>query len=203
MLDGVSLHVEAGTSVHIDGANGAGKTTLLRIAAGIVLPDRGAVELEGLSPTRRGTDYNRRVGYLSASGAGVYPRLTVAQQLELWGGLALMSRAEVARAVVDALDIYALGELAARRLDRLSMGQRQRVRLAGAFLHRPSLALLDEPLNSLDEDGAQLVVSAVETRCADGGTVLWCAPEGEHVPYAPDRRLSVRAGRLEEPVANA
>jgi ABC-2 type transport system ATP-binding protein len=64
------------------------------------------------------------------------------------------------------------------------MGQRQRLRLAMAFLHEPRLVLLDEPRNSLDGDGLALLNDVVDDFVADGGTVVWCAPTGTEAPSA-------------------
>ena len=61
-------------------------------------------------------------------------------------------------------------------MDRLSMGQRQRVRLAMAFMHDPTWSLLDEPLNSLDQEGAELLRGRLAAVAGRGGAVIWCAP---------------------------
>jgi ABC-type multidrug transport system ATPase subunit len=95
------------------------------------------------------------------------------------------------------LDALGLRALAGRRVDRLSMGQRQRVRLAGAFLHDPDVVMLDEPTSSLDEEGVALLASEVERIRQAGGATLWCAPSGELTgPLAFDAHLTLHAGRL-------
>jgi ABC-type multidrug transport system ATPase subunit len=196
VLDGVDLVVEPGTAVLVEGANGAGKTTLLRIGAGLIRPDTGRVQLGPLDPDTDRTAFQRRTGFLSAASAGLYARLTVRDHLRFWSRLALLSRDDrtrCCRRVSDALD---LAPLADRRVDRLSMGQRQRVRLAATFLHDPDLVLLDEPANSLDEEGLAVLASEVDLVRRRGGAALWCAPSGAPRPIAFDRRMKVDSGQL-------
>jgi ABC-type multidrug transport system ATPase subunit len=80
----------------------------------------------------------------------------------------------------------------------MSMGQRQRVRLAMAFLPRPLVVLLDEPRNSLDSEGVGMLVAAVDRVVERGGTAVWCSPSGEENDVEFDRRFTIVDGRLEE-----
>ncbi len=176
VLADVGLEVGPGTAAWVGGRNGVGKTTLLRIIAGLIAPDEGEVTLEGLHPHRHRRAYQRKVGFLSAGDRGLYARLTVRQNLELWARLALLSGSDSETAIESAIATFALGELIDSRTDRLSLGQRQRVRLALAFLHSPRLVLLDEPANSLDDEGLGLIVAAVTELTSRGGMVVWCSP---------------------------
>jgi ABC-type molybdenum transport system ATPase subunit/photorepair protein PhrA len=89
-----------------------------------------------------------------------------------------------------------LADLAKRRADRLSQGQRQRLRLALTFVHEPNVLLLDEPRNSLDEEGLEMLVGAIEEVLARQGAVLWCAPQGERQPIKFDHSLLIEDGIL-------
>jgi ABC-2 type transport system ATP-binding protein len=177
VLDQVDLEVPAGEIVRIAGGNGAGKTTLLRIAAGVILPEAGTVLFHGEDIERDRPGYQRRIGYLSAGDRGLYARLTVRQNLEFWGGLAGLSRRRRRRRLEDILADFEIGELADRRVDRLSMGQRQRVRLAMTFLHEPSMIFLDEPTTSLDAAGIEQIDVVLARVLAGGGAVLVVSPE--------------------------
>jgi ABC-2 type transport system ATP-binding protein len=197
VLEDVTLVVEPGTAIRVGGANGAGKTTLVRIAAGLIRPEAGRVRLGPLDVETNRTAFQRRIGFLSASSTGLYARLTVRDHLRLWSRLALMSRAERAAACQRVLDALGLDALADRRVDRLSMGQRQRIRLAGAFLHDPQVVMLDEPTTSLDEDGVAVLVAEVERVRRVGGAAIWCAPSGEgETSLRFDQRLVLREGGL-------
>ncbi len=195
ILDGLDLRVERGTLVGIDGANGIGKTTLLRICAGLIDPDEGGIDLDGLHPRRDRASYQRRVGFLSAGDRGLYARLTGMQHLELWGRVSLLGRDAFRAAIARIVESLELNDLVGQRMDRLSMGQRQRFRLAMAFLHEPDLALLDEPLTSLDAAGAELLLGCVAELTRRGGAVVWCAPAlGREAPF--DRQMTLAAGQL-------
>ena len=100
-----------------------------------------------------------------------------------------MARTERAAHVEDALSAFGLTELADRRSERLSQGQRQRLRLALALVHRPQILLLDEPRNSLDSDGLDLLAAGVRAAVGRGASVVWCSPPGEDQPVEFDRRL--------------
>jgi ABC-2 type transport system ATP-binding protein len=176
VLDEAELVVDAGTAVHLIGRNGVGKTTLLRIAAGLIGPDAGVVELDGLKPVRDRRRYAASIGFLTAGDRGLVARLTVRQTLRLWARLAMIPSREIPGAIDWAVEHFGLQELVDHRLDRSSLGQRQRVRLAQTFLHRPRMVLLDEPTNSLDEDGVATINAAVDDVLARGGAVLWCSP---------------------------
>jgi ABC-2 type transport system ATP-binding protein len=196
VLDGVDLVVEPGQAAHIFGRNGSGKTTLLRIAVGLIRPDGGVIELDGLHPERDRRAYQRQVGFLSAGDRGLYARMTVRDHLRLWARLAFIPRGHTATVIGDALSRFGLGELVTRRVERLSMGQRQRVRLAGVFLHDPSVVMLDEPRNSLDGEGVELLASLLKEFRGRGGSVLWCSPSGEQAELDFDRRYELVDGRL-------
>ena len=197
VLRGVDARIEAGTAVSISGANGAGKTTLLRIAAGLIVPEAGRVSAFGLDPERRRTEFQRRLGFLSAGNTGLYARLKAEYHLEFWARLALMPKREQRPAIARVVEAFGLADLRGRRVDRLSMGQRQRLRLALAFLHGPSLVLLDEPATSLDEEGIATVQAAIDGLKAAGGAAVVCLPSGWGEVLAVDRRLSLERGLLE------
>jgi ABC-2 type transport system ATP-binding protein len=189
VLRDVSLVVEPGALVHIGGKNGAGKTTLLRLMAGILKPNEGEVSIGELSAERSRREFHRRIGFLSAGDRGLYARLTVRAHLEYWCALAFVARERRPEQVEDALSTFGLAELSDRRSERLSQGQRQRVRLALALVHRPQILLLDEPRNSLDSDGLDLLAAGVRAAVGRGASVVWCSPPSEQQPVEFDRRL--------------
>jgi ABC-2 type transport system ATP-binding protein len=198
VLNDVSLTLRAGEVTWVGGRNGVGKTTLLRLAAGILLPQRGSVRIGTLTSQARGGRYQRQIGFLSAGDRSLQARMRVVQQLDYWARLAYVPR-DRRRALVEvSLTRFGLEEFAERRVDRMSMGQRQRIRLAMAFLHEPRVLLLDEPRNSLDDDGYRLLNEQIEQAGARGATVLWCSPRGEDRVIACDASFTLNEGRLEQ-----
>jgi ABC-2 type transport system ATP-binding protein len=187
-LDRVSLEVGAGDIYALLGLNGAGKTTLIRLVLGMVRPTAGSVEVLGRS-TRDRTVW-ASVGYLVET-ASAYPDLTVRENLEVVRALRRLPR----RAVVDeAIELFGLAAYAGRRARTLSLGNLQRLGLAKAMLHRPSLLVLDEPVNGLDPAGVVEVRGLLSGLARDhGATVLLSS----HV-LGEVARLATRIGVLHE-----
>jgi ABC-2 type transport system ATP-binding protein len=198
VLRDIDLELLAGELAWLTGANGAGKTTLLRIIAGIIAPNAGRVAVCGLESRLSRRAYQQRIGLLTAGNSGLYARMTVRQNLDYWARLALLEARHRDAYVEESLTRFALDELAGRRMDRMSMGQRQRVRIAMAFMHRPTLVLLDEPANSLDGEGLAVLLEAVEKHKRSGGTALWCSPGGDGPGASIERTLRLVAGQLEQ-----
>jgi sodium transport system ATP-binding protein len=196
ILDELDLTLEEGTSTWIGGRNGIGKTTMLRIAAGLIEADQGRAEVWGITPTENRARYQRLVSFLPAGDRGLYARLTVRRQLEFWGRIAMVPRGEFAETIDRTLDDFDLRELEHRRVDRMSMGQRQRVRVAMTFLPKPEVVLLDEPLTSLDTEGGEILQRAVAELLARDGCVLWCSPSGEHLDMTFDHSWMLEQGKL-------
>ena len=196
VLRSIDLHVAPGSSVGITGRNGAGKTTLLRIGTGILTPDQGTVTIDGLRSDRNWREYHRRLGFLSAGDRGLYARFSVRGHLQYATRLAFMPRSARAAAIDDAVVRFGLSDLVKRRADRLSQGQRQRLRLALTFVHQPKVLLLDEPGNSLDSEGLAMLAGATEDVLSRGGAVIWCSPMSEAQAVQFDRRLLIEDGTL-------
>ncbi len=196
VLDELDLTLAPGTTTWVGGRNGVGKTTMLRVAAGLIEPDSGRAEVWGVSAGENRVRYQRLVSFLPAGDRGLYARLTVRRQLEFWARIAMVPRERFRATVEHAIATFDLEELAERRVDRMSMGQRQRLRIAMTFLPDPEVVLLDEPLTSLDAEGAVLIQAAVAEVLARDGAVLWCSPSGEHVDMNFDALWMLERGRL-------
>jgi ABC-type multidrug transport system ATPase subunit len=196
VLDDLDLELMPESCTWVGGRNGAGKTTMLRVAAGLIEPDSGRVEVWGETARAAGARYRRAVSFLPAGDRGLYARLTVRAQLRFWARISMIEPARFQRSLTAAVEAFALEELIERRVDRMSMGQRQRLRLAMAFLADPDVVLLDEPLTSLDGEGGELLARAIAALLARGGAVLWCSPEPEVEYVRFDRSLRLRDGVL-------
>ena len=196
ILDGLDFELPRGSLIGLQGANGAGKTTFLRILAGLFLPDSGSVSLDGLDPVRQRRAYQRRLGFVAAGQGALYARMSVKGHLEYWARLALLPPGDRRTAVELALGQFDLLPLAGNRVDRLSTGQRQRVRLAMGFLHGPDVVLLDEPGNSLDEAGLDRLHSVIDDFRGSGKTVLWCGPSVRNLGLELDALHELVDGKL-------
>jgi ABC-type multidrug transport system ATPase subunit len=196
VLDDLHLTLEPGTATWVGGRNGVGKTTMLRVASGLIDPDSGRAEVWGTTAAENRARYQRLVSFLPAGDRGLYARLTVRKQLEFCARISMVARDRFRETVDQAIETFDLRELAERRVDRMSMGQRQRLRIAMTFLPDPEVVLLDEPLTSLDEEGGALLQAAVAELLAREGAVLWCSPSGEHLDMEFNARWTIERGGL-------
>jgi len=147
-VDDVDLEVAPGEILGLLGPNGAGKTTLLRRLAGLLPGAAGSVDVGGGDPAVD-PDARARIGYLPED-PPLYPDDTALQYVTYLAGLSGVARRERKAAATEALERAGAAKLSGRLTGRLSKGQRQRVALAGAIVHGPSVLLLDEPSEGLD-----------------------------------------------------
>jgi heme exporter protein A len=178
VFQGLDLDVPAGGFVLVTGPNGAGKTTLLRLCAGLAAPTGGQLDVEA----DRG-----RIGFLAHEPL-VYRELTALENLELYGRLYRIP--ERRERIGMLLERFGLWEERRERAGSFSRGMLQRLALCRAFLHDPTLLLLDEPFNALDAEGADLLASELAA-LADRRTVLVATHEPERVGRLATGRLAL------------
>lgn len=148
-VDDVSFTCEDGNITGLLGPNGAGKTTTLRIITGLIKPMTGSVSIDGIDVAQNPKDARSALGVQSDM-TGVYPRLTPREQFQYYGrfyGLSGKALEDRAQAVIDELKME---EIADRRSEGFSRGQRQKVVLGRALVHDPKNIIMDEPTNGLD-----------------------------------------------------
>jgi ABC-type multidrug transport system ATPase subunit len=197
-LAGVSFEVRDGEALALLGANGAGKSTLLRILATLLVPTRGHARVAGHDTVHQSRDVRRLLGYHAGTDHGFYARLTGRQNLFFFGRLNQLSNAAASRRISQLAEQFQLGEALDRQVRTLSSGTVQRLSLARALLHQPSVLLLDEPTRSLD------VIAAAEFRrflkteiLRKGGTsLLFASHTLPEVELLADRVAVIDAGRL-------
>jgi ABC-2 type transport system ATP-binding protein len=194
-VHGVDLEVHAGEVVALVGLNGAGKTTLLRLVLGMLRPDDGTVEVDGVPldrlPSSAWSGVGAQIEYPLA-----YPELDGATNLALAARLHGVPRVDVGARVAAVLDELDLGRYAKVRARRMSLGNRQRLGLAGALQHHPRVVVLDEPTNALDPRGIVLVREAIVRRAAAGAAVLVSSHHLDEVARIADRMVVVADGRV-------
>jgi ABC-2 type transport system ATP-binding protein len=193
-VDGVDLHVRPGEVYGFLGRNGAGKTTTIRMMLGLIRPTAGEVRVLGtrVGPGRQGVF--ARVGYL-VEDASAYANLTVRENLDIQRRLTRSPH----DAIDETIELLRLGPYADRRAGHLSLGNKQRLALARALLHRPDVLLLDEPANGLDPAGI-VEIRGMMRRLADerGVTVFMSSHILAEVAHLADRIGIVHDGRLLE-----
>lgn len=170
-LRGVDLAVDAGEILGLVGRNGAGKSTLMSVVAGLRKPDAGRVVVDGRSQDGS-VDVKRRIG-LAPQDEGIYPTLSVRENLDLFVRLAGLRGDERRRRIGELADELVLSDLLDRRAGTLSGGQRRRVHTALAFAHRPAVLLLDEPTAGVDVETRAAVLDAVRRAATAGAAVVY------------------------------
>jgi sodium transport system ATP-binding protein len=148
-LEGVSFTAEPGRITGLLGPNGAGKSTCLRILSTVLKPDRGSARIGGLDIGANALGVRRLCGVLP-HGAGLYPQLTVRENIDYYGRLSGLAGATLRRRVDGLIERLQLSEIMQRRANGLSQGERTKVALARALVNEPQYVLLDEPTSGLD-----------------------------------------------------
>ena len=160
-LDRLDLHVEQGVVFGFLGPNGAGKTTTMRILAGLAHPSSGRAWIEGL-PVGPGSHARRLIGYLPEE-PSFYPWMRVDEFLaDLVGRIYGMSRSEAKARADEMKALVGLEKVTKRRIGGFSRGMRQRLGLAQAFMNRPQVLLLDEPVSGLDPVGRRDILDLID-----------------------------------------
>ncbi|CAG0994960.1 ABC transporter ATP-binding protein NatA [Burkholderiales bacterium] len=194
-VDGVSFTAPAGEITGLLGPNGAGKTTLLRMLATLMAPDAGRATIDGRDVVADRAEVRRRLGVLSDA-RGLYPRLSGRENVEYYAALhGLAGRARAAR--VDALvERLGLAEIADRRAQGYSQGERMKVAIARALVHDPDTILLDEPTNGLDIMSVRSLREQLRGLRAAGKTLLFSSHVMQEVVALCDRIVILGHGRV-------
>lgn len=146
-LDNVSFTLRKGELVGFLGPNGAGKSTLMKIITGYLAADHGEVMVNGQKVSIENSEIKKEIGYLPENNP-LYPDLYIREYLEITAGIYRISRA--ASRVTEMIGLTGLGGEKGKKIGALSKGYRQRVGLAQALIHDPSVLILDEPTSGLD-----------------------------------------------------
>jgi sodium transport system ATP-binding protein len=170
-VDDLSFAVQPGEVYGLLGPNGAGKTTTLRMLLGLLRPTSGQASIAGFGSAKFPDEVKRRVGLVSAN-AGVYQGLTVEEMLLFFADLYAVPQEEAKRELDRLVGLLEMRSFLHQRCGTLSTGQRQRVSLARALIHRPPVMLLDEPTLGLDVLASQIVVEYIDHLRQQGKAVI-------------------------------
>jgi sodium transport system ATP-binding protein len=194
-VDGVSFAAPAGEITGLLGPNGAGKTTMLRVLATLVVPDSGRATIDGRDVVADRAEVRRRLGVLSDA-RGLYPRLTGRENIEYYAALHGIATAERDRRIDALIGQLGLAEIAGRRAQGYSQGEKMKVAIARALVHDPDTILLDEPTNGLDIMSVRALRDQLRALRAAGKTLLFSSHVMQEVAALCDRIVILGHGRV-------
>jgi ABC-2 type transport system ATP-binding protein len=187
---GLSLRVEPGQVFGFLGPNGAGKSTTIRMLLALQRPTRGRAAVLGLDPAADSVEVHRRVGYLPGD-LELFPQLTGGQHIAWFARARGVDAGRLARQLADRFQM-----VADRPVRELSKGNRQKIGLVLAFMHRPELLVLDEPTSGLDPLMQREFERLLKETVAAGRTVFLSSHELDEVQRTADRIAIIKEGKL-------
>jgi ABC-2 type transport system ATP-binding protein len=191
-LNDTTFDVRAGELFGFVGSNGAGKTTTMRVVLGVLEPDAGAVRWEGRPLT---LDTRRQIGYMPEE-RGLYPRMKVRDQLIYLARLHGMSKSDAAASTDRWLDRLGVTGRRDDEVQKLSLGNQQRVQLAASLVHDPKILVLDEPFSGLDPVAVDVMSQVLRDKAAEGIPVVFSSHQLDLVERLCDRVGIIRAGQM-------
>jgi ABC-2 type transport system ATP-binding protein len=170
-LDNLDMKVEHGTIMGFVGPNGAGKSTTINIIAGLVKKDEGEVRLLGRKIESSDHEYKRNVGFVLESPHYI-DKLTAKEYLRFAATMYGIANRESERRIDELLDFLDLSGKKKERIESYSAGMKKKISLAAAFIHRPQILVLDEPLEAIDPVSAKIIKDNLRLMVRRGVTVL-------------------------------
>ena len=191
-LSDLSFSVRPGEVYGFVGANGAGKTTAMRIMLGVLAADSGVVRWQGKPVT---FETRRRFGYMPEE-RGLYPKMRVTEHLVYLARLHGLDRATATRSADALTERLGVAERRTDAIEKLSLGNQQRVQLAAALVHDPEVLVLDEPFSGLDPVGVDALAGVLLERARRGVPVVFSSHQLDLVERLCDSVGIINAGRM-------
>jgi len=194
-LAGVSFEVPDGQITGLLGPNGAGKTTALRVVYGVLRPDAGHAWVDGIDLAGARLEAQRRLGVFPHA-QGLYARLTAREHIVYFGQMHGLSGSTLARRADELIAALAMEDIADRRTEGFSQGQRVKVALARALVHEPRNVVLDEPTNGLDVAATRQVRTLLRQLREQGRCILFSSHVMQEVSALCDRVVVIARGTV-------
>lgn len=191
-LRNVSFSIPAGKITGFVGDNGAGKSTAMRAIMGLVQPDFGTIEINGKQVDDQ---FRREIGYMPEE-QGMYPEMTVEDQLNFFARIEGLSRPAARKKVTDFLERLGLIDRAKNRVSDLSLGNRQRVQLISVLLGSRKALILDEPFSGLDPLAVDYMESEIHRYAELGLPILFSSHQLEIVERVCDKVVLISNGAI-------
>ncbi|WP_300619972.1 ATP-binding cassette domain-containing protein [Dokdonella sp.] len=194
-VDGVSFAARDGEITGLLGPNGAGKTTTLRMLYTLMTPDQGTVRVDGIDAASDPLAVRRRLGVLPDA-RGLYKRLTARENIAYFGRLQGLDEATIRARSDAAIQALEMEDIADRRTEGFSQGQRVKTAIARALVHDPKNVILDEPTNGLDVMATRAMRTFMHRLKDEGRCVLFSSHIMQEVAALCDRIVVIAHGRV-------
>jgi sodium transport system ATP-binding protein len=194
-LRGVTFAAPDGQITGLLGPNGAGKTTTLRVLYTLLTPDEGLATIDGYDVRTQTIEAQRRIGALPDA-RGLYPRLTARENIRYYGRLQGLDRAALEPRIEALIELLDMHDVADRRTDGFSTGERLKVAIARALIHDPPNVLLDEPTNGLDVTSTRAMRDVIRRLRNEGKCVLFSSHIMQEVAMLCDHIVIIAKGRV-------
>jgi len=194
-VDNLTLSIHPGELFCFLGPNGAGKTTTIKMLVGLLSPDSGVIEINGIDMAQNPTQAKQQIGYVPDS-PFLYDKLTGVEFLTIVGGLYGMQRQEIDEQITLYRHHLDIGDWLNDVIEGYSQGMKQRVVFAAALFHEPKILIIDEPMVGLDPKTARIVKDLLRER-ASRGTTIFLSTHNLNVAEELAHRISIiHQGRL-------
>ena len=194
-LNDISFTVRDGEITGLLGVNGAGKSTLLRLIYGLQIPTTGSIFVNDINVQKNPDGARQLLGVLPDD-TGLYKRLTARENIHYFGELQGLPADVLAKNTQELIALLAMENIAERRADGFSLGERMKTALARAIVHQPQHILLDEPTNGLDVITTRAVRNMLLTLRDQGRCVLFSSHLMHEVSGLCDRILIIAGGKI-------
>jgi sodium transport system ATP-binding protein len=194
-VDDVSFVAPDGRITGLLGPNGAGKTTAMRMLYTLLEPDRGQALVDGIDVADKPAEVRARLGVLPDA-RGLYPRLTARENIRYFGRLYGMQKAELEARIDELVDLLDMKEIANRRVDGFSQGERMKVAIGRAVIHSPKNVILDEPTTGLDVMSIRNLRGFIRALREDGACVLFSSHVMQEVAALCDTIVIIASGKV-------
>ncbi|MCX6585700.1 MAG: ATP-binding cassette domain-containing protein [Acidobacteria bacterium] len=191
----VTFSAPDGAVTGLLGANGAGKTTTLRMLSGLMKPDAGSLTVDGIDVCAQPLAAQARMGMLPDA-RGIYPRLTPREHIHYFGQLHGLAGAQLVASTAALIEKLGLQEIADRRSEGFSQGERTKVALARALVHSPRNVILDEPTNGLDIMSTRATRELIRRLRGEGCCVVFSSHIMQEVSALCDRIVVIAHGAV-------
>lgn len=170
-IDNITLNVPKGSIYGFLGPNGCGKSTTIRVLTGLLSPSEGHVDVLGLEIPKESEKLRLKIGYMTQK-FSLYDDLTVEENLQFIGQIFGMDKKTLTQRINEQLATYGLDQRRKQRVSGMSGGQKQRLSLAAATMHKPELLFLDEPTSAVDPENRREFWEQLFDLCDQGTTIL-------------------------------